>query len=88
MPKPFVGLPTTLTGGCAFAIDIDGEICGKPCVVHLAVRSVAWGIVALASCAAHEAVARSTGEVIDEHPHEPGCEEVECWTVETLEMDL
>lgn len=80
-PEPFVGLPTTLAGGCAYSADLDSESCGQPSAVHLAVRSEAWHIVALATCARHESIARATGEVLDEHPFQPQCEAVECWTV-------
>lgn len=82
MREPEVGLPTILGAGCGFSIDLDKNACDARPVIHLAVMSPAWGIVALSSCAFHEDVARLTGEVLDEHRFDDKCAEVECWAME------
>lgn len=79
MTAPEVGLPTVLDGGCAYSYSPDQPACGRPGVVHLCVRSAAWGVVALATCAEHEPIARAAGEVLDGHPHVEQCGMTECW---------
>lgn len=74
MKPPFVGLPSTLAdGNCAYADDIDTEICGQPATVHVVGRSAAWGWVCLNTCEAHHQIAAaSCVEICDMH-HAAGC---------------
>lgn len=73
MVEPFVGPPSgDLSGGCAYAPDIDQPVCPAAATVHLRVQS-AWGMVALPSCDAHLAIAETAATVLDRHPFGPGC---------------
>jgi hypothetical protein len=79
MTAPFVGLPTVADAGCAFSVGVDQPACGRPPTTHLCVDSPGWGIVALSACGFHVGLARATGTVVTEHPHQSGCDTADCW---------
>ncbi len=76
--KPFVGLPTE-GEGCAFSPDLDGEACGINPALHILTDAPGWEVVALATCDAHAAFARSAGQWLREHPYGPDCLTGTCW---------
>lgn len=80
--KPFVGLPTVIGSGCAYAADIDGTACAAPGVTHFLVSSVSWGQVSLVSCSAHEAIAAAAADLLARHPYRAECDSSDCWSPE------
>jgi hypothetical protein len=77
MIQPFVGPPTE-GRGCAFSADIDCPACGQPSTAHLLLNSD-WGLVSLASCPIHVAIARAAGQLLGEHDYAPTCTMRDCW---------
>jgi len=57
--------------GCGFTTEVGGTICGVPPIVHLCIESAVYGLVGVASCLHHLAIARSTGVLRARHHYHP-----------------
>lgn len=78
-----MGLPVAVESTvCAHQADLDAQFCAEPATIHLVVREPVWGVVGLLTCSDHESIARTTGEVLAEHPATPLCRFAtgECWS--------
>lgn len=77
MGDPGVGPASELQHGetCAYSgpsPDVE-EPCDKPPTMHLLVRSKLYGMVALQSCNEHLWIARTAGQVVQQHKFTAGC---------------
>lgn len=73
--KPWVGPESTdgHRGLCAYSPNPGDPQCETPAAVHLMVDTGRYGVVALQSCVAHAGIARSSADVLMEHPYEGAC---------------
>lgn len=79
-PDPILGPPPTAPG-CAHAITLDHQTCGRTPVVHVATFSDATGLVELASCRRHAVLARLAADLIAEHRYGARCDAGRCWPI-------
>lgn len=71
---PFVGPETyEYRAVCVYSPLLGDPQCGAPADMHVMVDSAVYGVVALASCKRHAAIARAAGTWLAEHPHTGVC---------------
>lgn len=75
MTAPWVGKPTDeYRAVCLYSPHPGEPRCAAPATVHILVDDATnHGVVALASCDQHSGIARASGVLLMEHPHEGWC---------------